>query len=153
MRQSRALVLRSAEVPDLEALETDLEAATRRFEQVQTAEAQDALGDAWAATAKERREARDATAAALGAARAEAGVPVEGHVLTLGQVWEDLSPEGQREALAWHFDAIHVHKVGRGEEPRLSYTVRATRPYRPIEYLPIELDVVEWPARDDEPAA
>jgi site-specific DNA recombinase len=140
MRQSMVLAA-SADVPDLAVLETALDDAARRFEQVQTPEAQDALGEAWAATAKERREARDAAAAALGAARAEAGVSVEGRTLSLGQVWDDLSPEGQREALAWHFDAIHVHKVGRGEDPRLSFTVRATRPYRPIELKPIEL---EW---------
>jgi len=141
MRQSLALVARSAEMPDLEVLATALEDAARRFEQVQTPEAQDALGDAWAATAKERREARDAAAKALGEARSEAGVPMEGRVLSLGQVWDDLAPEQQREALTWHFDAVHVHKVGRGEEPRLSFTLRATRPYRPIEYQPTEL---EW---------
>ncbi len=139
MRLSMGLVARSAEAPDLAVLATALDDATRRFEQVQAPEAQDALGDAWAATAKERREARDAAATALGAARAEAGVPIEGRVLNLGQVWDDLAPEQQREALTWHFDAVHVHKVGRGEEPQLSYTVRATRPYRPIEYQPIEL--------------
>jgi DNA invertase Pin-like site-specific DNA recombinase len=56
----------------LNTLETAFQSAERLLEQALTPEAQEALGDVWAATVKGRREARDDAARALGEARATA---------------------------------------------------------------------------------
>jgi len=138
-QQSRKLVSRKAGLVSLKPLEHALGVAQRRFEQIQTPEMQDALGDDWPARAKERREARDAAAVALGVARSEAGaIDGDGHVFQLGHIWDDLDASQQREALQWHFREVRVAKVPRGSEPALTFVPAATRPFR-IELRPPEL--------------
>lgn len=104
-RAGDAIVTRS-EAPDLGALEDALAIAEKRLAQVLAPEAQDALGDAWPATAKARRTERDTAAAALGEARSEAGVPAIG--FRLSDVWDDLSPNDRREALRLFWKEIRV---------------------------------------------
>jgi DNA invertase Pin-like site-specific DNA recombinase len=101
------LATRGNEGPDLGPLEEALAAAERRLAQVLSPEAQDALGDAWAATAKARRTERDAAALALGEARRDAGggPSVDMH---LADVWDGLSGEDRRAALALYWKAIRV---------------------------------------------
>lgn len=95
-----------SEAADLGALEDELATAERRMEQVLAPEAQDALDDAWAATAKARRTERDAAATRLGEARATAGVAaVRGR---LSDVWDALTLGERRAALAAYWQAIHV---------------------------------------------
>ena len=136
---SKSLVSVPTEAVELAPLEEALEVATRRFEQVQSPAAQDALGEAWAATAKERREARDAAAAALGEARQAAGVEDGGgRVLELGHIWDDLDPQQQREALRWAFTEVRVARVPRGERPAFTFVRAADRPFR-LEFRPPDL--------------
>jgi hypothetical protein len=61
---------RAAQAPNLEPLTETLDRAEARLAQVLSPAAQDALGDEWPATVKERRAERDAAATALGEARA-----------------------------------------------------------------------------------
>lgn len=138
--QDLRLVAKPQEAPDLEPLEEALAVAERRWEQVQTPAAMDALGDDWTANVKARRSERDAAAAALGAARADAGVSVDGgKVLRLGHIWEDLEPDQQREALHWTFEEVRVARVPRGQRPDLTFVPRATRPFGAIAFRPPEL--------------
>jgi hypothetical protein len=140
LRRSKRLVARTPDPIDLAPLEEALQLAERRFNQIQEPESQDALGDAWAATAKARREERDAAAVVLGEARREAGASQDEWEVTLGQIWEDLDPEQQREGLSWHFESVTVHRVERGAKPKLSFVKsNAKRPYRPLEWYPPEL--------------
>jgi hypothetical protein len=138
------LIAQPTETVDLTPLEEALTHAERRFEQVQSPEAMDALGDAWAATAKARRQERDDAARALGEARAESGVePSGGTILRLGHIWDDLDPQQQREALHWTFERVTIRKVPRGQPPSLEYTVRATRPFGTLEMRPPEIIAVD----------
>jgi hypothetical protein len=122
---SHELTTRS-DAPDLGALEDALGAAERRLAQVLSPEAQDALGDAWAATAKARRQERDAAATALGEARVAAGGPVLS--LRLGDIWEGLSLADKRATLALFWKEIRVglkdRPKSRGPVP-LTFVARA----------------------------
>ncbi len=134
------LIAQPQEAPDLAPLEEALTKSERRFAQSQTPEAMDALGEAWAATVKARRQERDEDAAALGAARTEAGVSSEGgQVLRLGHIWDDLTPDQQREALHWTFQEVQAAKVPRGHKPALTFVTHATRPYGSIEFRPPDI--------------
>jgi hypothetical protein len=141
--QDLRLIAQPEEQQDLAPLEDALAKAERRLDQVQTAEAMDALGDLWAANVKARKSERDEAAAALGKARAEAGVPSNGGtVLRLSHIWEDLPPDQQKEALAWVFSEVRVRKVPRGEKPDLEFKVRATRPYGTLALSPPEIEAL-----------
>lgn len=106
---------RLAVVPDLSPLESVLTAAERRLEQVLAPEAQDALGDAWASTAKARRQERDAAALELGEARAAVGVPAAN--FRLRDVWDDLPTEARREALALYWKELRVGPAAKDGQP------------------------------------
>lgn len=99
--------------PDLGPLEDALAAAERRLTQVLSPEAQDALGAAWAATAKTRRLERDAAAAALGEARIAAGGPALS--FRIEDVWSGLSAADKRTTLAMFWKEI---RVGRKAVPK-----------------------------------
>jgi DNA invertase Pin-like site-specific DNA recombinase len=142
-RVSRSLVARQTEQTDLAEFEEALADAERRLEQMLTPESQDALGEKWAATAKARREERDAAAAALGEARHAAGATGYGLVLNLWQAWQEMSPLEQREALSWVFDSVTAHPVetrgtrsGRRSPgpPELTFAVRTSRPGKPMRW-------------------
>jgi site-specific DNA recombinase len=135
------LIARQPEAVDLTALEESLAMAESRLDQMLAPEAQDALGDAWPATAKQRREERDEAARVLGEARADAGVAGNGgKVLRLGHVWDDLDPIQQREALRWVFAEVRAAKVPAGQPPSLTFVQRATRPWGTLEFRPPEIE-------------
>jgi len=131
----RVTFLRAAELatrsdaPDLGSLEDALVAAERRLEQVLAPEAQDALGDTWAATVKARRQERDNAAAALGEARQAAG-PLGPRELRLEEVWDDLSQTDKRAALALYWRAI---RVGRPAPSGTPITLVARGPHAEAE--------------------
>jgi DNA invertase Pin-like site-specific DNA recombinase len=145
---SKKLVTRpEADTEDLAPFEEALEKAERRFQQMQTPEAQDALGSEWAATAKTRREERDAAATALSEARRVASSG-EGRPLQLGHIWEDLDPLAQREALAWTFESVTAYptknrgkRTGRRspEPPKLEFVLRTSRPFGTLTVHPPEI--------------
>lgn len=148
--QDLRLQVRPQETPDLSALETELTAAERRLAHTLEPAMQDDLGEDWAPTVRQRRESRDAAAAALGVARAEAGLTDGGSVqqLALGHVWPDLEPLQQREAISWLWEAVKVRKVPRGSDPDLEFVPRATRPVGAVlEMRPPALEVT-WPGMD-----
>lgn len=130
----------------LEPLEAALERAEARLAQALAPEAQDALGGSWAAVVKERREALELAAAALGQAQLE--VPdEEARTFELAQVWEELPRMYQRDALAWYLAAVDVAPVERGESrdtghwrfhDREEHATRAWRP--PLEWQPLGFD-------------
>jgi DNA invertase Pin-like site-specific DNA recombinase len=140
--QDLRLVTKPQKVTDLAGLERALEDAERRFAAIQTPDVQDAMGSDWAANLRERREARDAAAAALVEARQEAGETADGRkVLALGHIWEDLEPSQQRLALRWLFAEVRVAKVPRGQRPDLAFVPRAKRPWgSTLEYRPPEIE-------------
>lgn len=136
------LAVKPSETVNLAPLEEALAIAERRWEQVQSPAAMDALGDDWAANVKARRAERDAAAAALGAARAESGLEAGGEtVLVLGHIFDDLEPDQQREALRWIFAEIVVAKVPQYQPPQLTFVPRATRPWGTLRLLPPELEL------------
>jgi site-specific DNA recombinase len=101
---------------ELDGLQAALSAAERRLEQALREETMDALGDKWAAFAKEHREAHDHAAATLRAARAIA--PEAAELLTLAYAWQrgdKLSPEDRRRLLRAAFPRIVVTKRAPGE--------------------------------------
>lgn len=108
------IATRSA-APDLSALEEALVTAERRYEQVKAPEARDALGDEWAADVKARRAERDAALAALGEARAAAGVPAS--EFRLRDVWDALSPTDRRAALSLFWKEVRVGRRVEGGTP------------------------------------
>jgi DNA invertase Pin-like site-specific DNA recombinase len=116
-------------------LEAQLEKAEARLTQARTEEAQDALGDAWASTVKDRRAARDAALAELSEARMAAGT-TGGQPMPLRNVWDDLTKEQRRAALQWTFEKIVAHKTERGAEPSLTFVERTGRPPFRIEIEP-----------------
>jgi len=141
--QDLKLIAQPQEVPDLGPLEDALVQAEWRFEQVQSAEAMDALGDAWPANVKARRAERDEAARLLGAARAEAGISSDGgEVYRLSHIWEDLDRDQQRAALQWTFERVRVAKVPSRQKPDLTFVPRATRPYGSIAYRPAEIVIL-----------
>ncbi len=128
---SAELVERLPEVVDLSPLEEALASAERRFAHVQTPEGMDALGDSWAATAKQFREERDRAARELGEARAKAGGAFGGgRVFRLGHIWDDLTPDQQRSALQHTFERVVVAKVPPRSEPDIEFVVRDAHPWR-----------------------
>lgn len=71
---------------------------------------QDAFGDRYLAVVKERPQARDDAAAALGAARQESGVPPLS--FELADVWDGLSPTDRRNVLRMFWEEIRVAPRG-----------------------------------------
>jgi DNA invertase Pin-like site-specific DNA recombinase len=137
---SRELVERPAEAVELAPLEEALAAATRRWEHVQTPEVQEAMGDGWAAQLRVRREEMDTAARELGEARARAGLTgTAGRVFQLGHIWDDLTPEQQREALQHTFERIVITKVPPRSEPVIEFVVRDAHPWQ-IEFAPAEIE-------------
>jgi DNA invertase Pin-like site-specific DNA recombinase len=132
------LIERQPESVDLGALAGDLAKAEARLAQMLEPASQDALGEAWVATAKARREERDAAARALGEARSLPGA-TSGNVLRLGHIWDDLEPSQQREVLRWVFAEVRVFKVPRGQPPNLTFVPRATRPWGSLALSPPEI--------------
>ena len=82
--------------------------------------------NAWASTAKARRQERDHVAAELGAARQESGV--EARTFNLAELVEgrEFSPEGLRTALGWFWKAIHVGRRVKGEGTPLRLVSRGS---------------------------
>jgi hypothetical protein len=101
----------AADRADLAQLEDDLATAERRLAQATSPDAQDALGDAWTDTVRQRRAARDAAAQALGKARRTAGVAAEPFAIPR-EVWNTLPTPTRRETLGRYFAAIAVDGVG-----------------------------------------
>jgi hypothetical protein len=135
------LVEQQPETVDLETLETELAKSEARLAQTLLPDAQDALGDVWAATAKSRRVERDEAARELGEGRAMSGVAGSGKVLRLGHIWDDLAPSQQREALRWVFQEVRVRKVPLGHAPDLTFIPRATRLWGSLVLAPPELEL------------
>ena len=98
------------DAPDLSALEAQLERAEQRLAQALAPEAQDALGDRWTATVKERRVEREQVAETLGQARLH-DQPRPG-IVALQPRWDsgELTVQEKREWLAWWFPAITVDR-------------------------------------------
>jgi DNA invertase Pin-like site-specific DNA recombinase len=143
MELSGELISVPAPTVDLAGLEVALAKAEARLAQVMAPDAMDALGDEWVIQTKARRLERDQAAEKLGRARSEAGVEdTGGQVFTLGQLWPDLTPAQQREALAWYLSEVVVHPVPRGQErtPE-TFDVRpgTARPWRPLDVQPTGL--------------
>lgn len=109
-------VVGATTAPDLAPLEEALSAAERRLGQVLGPEAQDALGDAWAPTAKVRRQERDRAAEALGVARQAEGTP--GVDVHLPELWGGLSITDRRAALALLWLDIRVGRKPKGATGR-----------------------------------
>jgi DNA invertase Pin-like site-specific DNA recombinase len=86
-RASLTHTLPGKEGPDLRALEEVLANAERRFAQVMSDEARDALGDLWAADVKTRRMALEQAAEDLGHAQSEP--TLTGQDLDLIRHWQD----------------------------------------------------------------
>jgi DNA invertase Pin-like site-specific DNA recombinase len=136
---SRDLVEKPVEGVALAPLESALEAAQRRWEHVQTPAVQEAMGEGWATQLKVRRDEMDAAAQALGEARARTGVAeFGGRQFQLGRIWDDLTPEQQREALQHTFERIVVAKVPPRSEPSLEFVVREPHAWQ-LQFEPAEL--------------
>lgn len=134
-----ALLASSPATEDLAPLEAALDRAQARLDQALAPEAQDALGETWPATVKARRAALEEAATELG--RARLVTPTDGRPLSLAQVWPDLSPAQQREALSWYLEEVRLAPVPRGAERGPEDTVfveRVTRPWRP------QLELEPW---------
>jgi DNA invertase Pin-like site-specific DNA recombinase len=87
---------------DLTKLQETYDAADRRFKQVQSPDAIDALGDSWSETARRYREERDEAAAALGEARAQ-----DTSAIVLDRdLWAKMDIPGRRQILATMFDCF-----------------------------------------------
>ena len=114
---------RASRAPELEALTADLEAARRRLAQASTDEAQDALGDGWAATVKRHRLAVEAATLALGQAQAS-------------------HPRGFWDA----YEAFDIEAATRDELRRV---IAGTFLYVAID----REKVIHWPPGDDDPPA
>lgn len=94
---------------DLDALQGALTRAAVRLAQVESEDAQDALGDRWAIVVRERREARDAAAGELGRARAVEPVePVD--VVSLRAAWEQMETRDRRDLIAARIDTVAVRR-------------------------------------------
>jgi hypothetical protein len=94
-------------------LQAALAKAQKRFEQWSSPAVQDEIGDTpeWAKGLRERREARDVAAKALGHAQAQVKHE-DDHELpslaTLREDWDGMTTEAQRELLARVFDLVGV---------------------------------------------
>lgn len=106
--RSDELVTR-AHAPDLGGIQDALTAAERRLAQALSPEAQDALGDTWAAVAKQRRQERDAAARELGEARPSSSPALD---FRLSGVWDELSPDDRRASLSLVWKAVRVGRRG-----------------------------------------
>jgi site-specific DNA recombinase len=91
---------------DLAGLEEALERAERLLAQLDTPEAQDALGERYLEVFRQRREARDHAAAELGHARSAASTDGVPDPETLRGVWQRLSVQERRELLGLRFHAL-----------------------------------------------
>jgi DNA invertase Pin-like site-specific DNA recombinase len=96
----------------LDGLQTTLGAAERSLAQYMAPEVQDVIGDPalWAQGLRERREARDRAAEALGLARASRQDDYALGVETLRGVWESGTTAERRELLAARFDCFAVYR-------------------------------------------
>jgi site-specific DNA recombinase len=126
-RASLIFEKKKAAAVDTAPLQEAFEAADRRLQQVLSPASQDALGEAWASTVKERRLARDEAAAALGEARATATPGDVEERVELVRHWQDevgmaalaepstepvyfLDQELKRRLIAEAFPAISVSR-------------------------------------------
>jgi DNA invertase Pin-like site-specific DNA recombinase len=101
-----------AKAPDeLAALEDALARAERRYAEIDTEEAQDAYGADWLPRLRERREARDAAAEALGRAQATRRTDTPSSK-TMRGVWNDLSAVDKRELIATRLDLLALGRDG-----------------------------------------
>jgi DNA invertase Pin-like site-specific DNA recombinase len=115
---------------ELAALETEYENAQRNVTQLETAEAQDALGDRYLAVFRERRQARDDAARRLGEAR-HAQPEQLPDLETLRDAWDRMSTQERRELLALRFHVLALSRSRRlavypagadvGDLPRRGY--------------------------------
>jgi DNA invertase Pin-like site-specific DNA recombinase len=95
-----------AQHPDLADLEAAVATAKQRLDWVTTAEAIDALGPGFAATAKKYRAAHEAAVLALGDAQHASGYGDE--AMRLRELWDDLSPVDRREAMRLFWKEMRV---------------------------------------------
>jgi DNA invertase Pin-like site-specific DNA recombinase len=95
---------------DLAALGTALERAERLLAQLDDPDAQDALGDRYLATYRQRREERERAAEALGRARADAGRDSVPDVETLRGAWDRMGVQDRRELLGLRFHALALSR-------------------------------------------
>jgi DNA invertase Pin-like site-specific DNA recombinase len=109
---AEVLARAASDRPDLTDLEEQLDDAERRLAQATSPDAQDALGDAWTSTIRQRRAARDAAAEALGKARAKAGIDTDPITLPR-EVWNSLDTATRRQTLGRFFGLIGVAGTGR----------------------------------------
>jgi DNA invertase Pin-like site-specific DNA recombinase len=94
-------------------LQAALVKSQKRFEQWTSPAVQDEIGDTpeWAKGLRERREARDTDAKALGYAQAQVKHKADDELpslATLREDWDDMTTEAQRELLARVFDLVGV---------------------------------------------
>jgi len=95
---------------DLAGLEAALARAERLLAQLDTPDAQDALGERYLTVFRERREERDRAAEALGRARAEAGRDSVPDVQTLRAAWDRMGVQDRRELLGLRFHALALSR-------------------------------------------
>lgn len=94
---------------DLAALQDAFDKADARVLQLQSADAQDALGDDYFSTFRERRRERETAAESLGRARAERetdGRDSRSSVETLRGAWERMTIAQRRELLGLRLDCV-----------------------------------------------
>jgi hypothetical protein len=96
----------------LDGLQAALDKAQGALKQYMAQEVQEAIGDPalWAAGLRERREARDRAAEALGRARADQRDDEPPDVETLRGVWDTATVAERRELLAGRFDCFAVYR-------------------------------------------
>ena len=91
---------------ELAGLEAALARAERLVAQLQSPDAQDALGESYLSVFRQRREERDRAAEALGHARAEASAETLPSIETLRGAWERMSVQDRRELLGLRFHCL-----------------------------------------------
>jgi DNA invertase Pin-like site-specific DNA recombinase len=98
--------------PALDALQAAYERAQRALKQYMAPDVQEAVGDAalWAEGLRERSQARDRAAEALGLARAARPADDVPDVATLRDVWENGTTAERRELLAARFDCFALYR-------------------------------------------
>ena len=95
---------------DVSALETALEGAQRRVDQLEGEEAQDAFGDRWFSVVRQRRDERDRAAEELGKARAISTASSTVSVETLRGAWPRMTTQDRREVVGLAFDCIALRR-------------------------------------------
>jgi hypothetical protein len=97
---------------DLGPPRKELELLEQRLQQAESAEAQDAFGERWLTVVKERREARDAKLAELGAMEAEQRAKPSATADSVMALWHGAQPTVRRELLASIFDLFAAGRDG-----------------------------------------